>query len=173
MRFFDEVWNAFRAFLEAYGFSFAVMVIGGFVIAFFVEVAVKGSFKWLEERFKKNEKVLQVLYIVRIGVIFLVTVILTAVSTKLIYKAQLALPGGNSVALAPFWFGLIYIAQYVFSMKGIKGLLKIRDENKEKEPKEPKPKKEKKDPLEGLTKYSEKLWTDGNGNYYNKKGQKQ
>ena len=173
MRFFDEVWSAFRAFLEAYGFSFAVMVIGGFVIAFFVEVAVKGSFKWLQERFKKNEKAIQILDIARIGTIFLVTVILSAVSTKLIYAAQLALPGNNSLALAPFWFGVIYIAQYVFSMKGIKGILKLREENKEKQSDEPKPKKEKKDPLEGLTRYSEKLWTDGNGNYYNKKGQKQ
>lgn len=173
MTFLTVIWDALRSFLETYGASFAVMVIEGFVIAFFTEIAVKKAFKWLEERFEGNGKILSVVDIARMGVIFLVTVVLSAISTGLLFKAELPLPGNS--ALAPFWFAVIYIAQYIFSMKGIKGILKIREEAKNKEPKEKKvkePKPKKVNPVEGYIRISHNCYKDpATGRFYNKKGE--
>lgn len=173
MTFLTVIWDALKAFLEAYGASFAVMVLGGFVIAFFTEIAVKKAFKWLEERFDGNEKILAIVDIARMAAIFAVTVILSAVSTGLLFKAELPLPGNK--ALAPFWFAVIYIAQYIFSMKGIKGILKLHEEAKNKEPKEKKakePKPKKVNPVEGYIRISHNCYKDpATGKFYNKKGE--
>lgn len=159
MTFLKTIGTAVESFLNAYGLSFALMVIVGLIIAFIVEMAVKNSFDWLESQISSASNFLK---IARIAVIFIVTIGLTTASTVIILKGDVPLPGNS--ALAPIWFMIIYICQYVFSMFGIKNVLGIKKN------KEPKTKKEKKDPLEGLTQVSPKLWTDGNGNYFNKHG---
>lgn len=164
MTFIEKVFKTVGDFFAAYGEAFVMMIVAGFIIAFIVEVAIKKAFAWLESRFEGKEKILAALAIAKMIVIFAVTIAATALSTHLIMTGGIALPGNK--ALAPFWFAVIYLCQYVFSMYGIKGLLGLKD-------KEQKEKAVKKDPLEGLTRYSEKLWTDGKGNYFNKKGEKQ
>ena len=160
MTFLEVIATAVKSFLDAYGLSIALMVIVGLIIAFIVELAVKNAFDWLEKQTGINVKVLK---ISRISVIFLITMGLTIASTVIILKGGVPLPGNS--ALAPIWFMLIYICQYVFSMFGIKNILGIKDKKKE-----PTTDKEKKDPLAGLQQVSKKVWTDGNGNYYNKRG---
>ena len=155
------------SFLSVYGSSFLVMILAGLLVAIIIELAVKKAFAWLEEKFGD----VRWLDVAKMSVIFVVTIALCAVSTHLIMVGELPLPGNK--ALAPFWFGVIYVAQYVFSMYGIKAILGLKDrEPKEKKVKEPKPKKEKKDPLAGLQKLSDNCYTDGAGNYFNKKGKK-
>ncbi len=75
----------------------------------------------------------------------------------------------------PFWFGIIYLCQYIFSMYGIKALFKIKDrEPKEKKVREPKQKKEKKpNPVEGMKKISRNCYKDeATGSFYDRKGNK-
>jgi len=163
MTIFTKIGAALESFLNEYAATFGLMVVIGLIIAFIVELAVKKAFNWLEAQPQIGATTF--LQIARVSVIFLVTMGLTAASTVIIMKSEMPLPGNK--ALAPVWFMLIYIAQYVISMFGIKNILGIKDREKE-----PKPKKEKKDPLEGLTQVSPKLWTDGNGNYYKKNGKK-
>ena len=163
----DKLWSVIEGFFSAYGTSFLLMVLAGFIIAFIVELGVKKAFDWLVE--KLGDK--PYLSIAKMAVVFAVTIWGTLMATVLIMKGELPLPGNR--ALAPFWFAVIYICQYVFSMYGIKAILRIKEKEKApKAPKEPKPKKEKKDPLAGLEKLADNCYTDGNGNYFNKKGKK-
>ena len=169
MEFFKAIGVAISSFFEAYGTGFGMLVLAGFIIAFVVELGVKKAFAYLEEKLEGKGKILSVLSVIKIGAIFTVTFIMAIVSTRLILKAEVPLPGNN--ALAPFWFAIIYGAQYVFSMYGIKAILKIKDQpKKEKAPKEPKPKKV--NPVEGMTKIAHNVYRDADGNLYNKKGEK-
>ena len=162
----EKVGNAVENFLSAYGSSFLVMVLAGLLIAVIIELAVKKAFTWLEERFGD----VKWLDISKMSVIFIVTIALSAISTKLIMVGELPLPGNR--ALAPFWFGIIYFAQYVFSMYGIKALFRIRErEPRERKAKEPKPKKV--NPVEGMKKISRNCYKDeATGSFYDRKGNK-
>ena len=163
----EKVGKAIENFLSAYGSSFLVMVLAGLLVAVIIELAVKKAFAWLEERFGD----VKWLDVAKMSVIFVVTIALCAVSTKLILAGELPLPGNR--ALAPFWFGIVYIAQYVFSMYGIKALFRIKEkEPKEKKVKGPKPKKEKKpSPVEGFKKISRNCYKDeATGAFYDRKG---
>lgn len=162
----EKIGAFLEEFLSNYGVSFLVMVFIGFGIAFLIELGVKKAFKWLEEKLAGKDKMLAILNIAKMSVIFIVTIVLTLVSTHIIMKGGLPLPG--NAALAPFWFLFIYIVQYVFSMYGIKGILGLKNREKAEKPKKEKPAK--KDPLEGLTKLSANCYTDNNGHYFNKKG---
>ena len=160
----EKVGKAIENFLAAYGSSFLVMVLAGLLIAVIIELAVKKAFKWLEERFGD----VKWLDISKMSVIFVVTIALCAVSTRLILVGELPLPGNK--ALAPFWFGIIYLCQYIFSMYGIKSLCKSKGkEPKEKKVKEPKPKKV--NPVEGMKKISRNCYKDETtGSFYDRKG---
>ena len=155
-----ELVNILLGFFETYGEAFAMMVLAGFIIAGIVELGVKGAFKWLEE--KLGEKTY--LIIARISVIFLVTVIGSVASTRIIMNGSLVLPGNS--AFAPFWFLIIYGSQYVFSMYGIKAIFNIKDRSKKE--KEPKPKKAK--PTDGMTKIARNVYKAADGKLYDKKG---
>ena len=162
--FFEKIGKAIENFVSAYGSSFLVMVLAGLLIAVIIELAVKKAFKWLEEKFGD----VKWLDISKMSVIFVVTIALCAISTMLILAGELPLPGNR--ALAPFWFGIIYLCQYIFSMYGIKSLFKIKEkEPKEKKVKEPKPKKV--NPVEGMKKISRNCYKDPvSGNFFDRKG---
>lgn len=167
--FINAIGVAISNFFEAYGTGFVMLVVAGFIIAAVVELGVKKAFDYLEEKFDGKDRLLSVLSIAKMAAIFLMTVIMSIVCTKLILKAELPLPGNE--ALAPFWFAVIYFAQYIFSMYGIKAILRVKDApKKEKAPKEPKPKKV--SPVEGMKKIAWNVYRDENGNLYNKKGEK-
>jgi len=164
---FEKIGNFFESFLGEYGVGFAMIILAGLIVAFVVEISIKKAFAYLEEKFEDKERLLAIINVVKMAAIFLVTVVMSAVSTKLILQSEVSLPGNS--ALAPFWFALIYGCQYVFSMKGIKGILKLKDRpKKEKAPKEPKPKKV--NPVEGMEKLAANVYRDADGKLYDKKG---
>lgn len=159
----DKFFFVIKSFFEAYGTSFILMAFAGFLIAFIVELGVKEAFAYLEEKIGDKPY----LQIAKMSVIFVVTMGLTGVCTSLIMKSGVPLPGNK--ALAPFWFSVIYLCQFFFSMKGIKTILKIKDRpKKEKQPKEPKPKKV--SPVEGMEKVAHNVYRDAQGNLFDKKG---
>lgn len=171
MEFIRTITSAIGDFFGTYGESFAMMVIAGFIIAFIVELGVKKAFDYLEEKLDGKDKILSVLSVIRMGAIFVVTFVMSIVSTHLILNGGLEIPGNK--ALAPFWFAIIYGAQYVFSMYGIKGILKLKEEKKSKEPKAPKePKPKKVNPVEGMEKLAYNVYRASDGVLYNKKGEK-
>lgn len=159
----EKLGLAVENFLNNYGTAFLMMAVAGLIIALVIELAVKNAFAWLEKKFDGKDKVLDALNIAKMSVIFVLTIALTAASTKILMAGGLQFPGNK--ALAPIWFAVIYFCQYGFSVYGIKSLLGLKD-------REPKQKKERKDPLEGLQKLSDNCYTDGAGNYFNKKGKK-
>lgn len=159
-----------KNFFNDYGYSFLMMIITGAVIALILELTIKMALNWLENKLAGHEKALAIVAAVRIGLIQTVTWLMVACFTNLIVS-NMPLPGG--VVFYPVWLCLVYIIQYVFSVFGIKGLIaliKRRAQKAEEKANEPKP--EKKDPLEGMTKVSDNLWTDGNGGYFILKGRK-
>ena len=161
----ENILTGVKGFFEQYGGSFAMMVLAGFIIACIVELGVKSAFRWLGEKLGEQKY----LDIARIAVIFLVTVLGSFASTRIIMNGSLELPGNS--AFGPFWFFIIYISQYVFSMYGIKAILKIKDAPKtEKAPKEPKPKKV--SPVEGMTRIAHNVYKAADGSLYNRKGEK-
>ena len=163
---FEKLGAFFESFLSEYGVSFAMIVVAGLIIAFVVEISLKKAFAYLEEKYEGKEKLLQILNVVRMGAIFVVTVVMSIISTKLIMESELPLPGNK--ALAPFWFALIYGCQYIFSMYGIKGILKLKDRPKaEKAPKE---KKVKVNPVAGMERLAKNVYRDADGKLYDKKG---
>lgn len=162
----DKLLFLVQSFLQAYGVSFLVMVFIGFGIAFIVELGVKKAFAWLEEKLAGREKLLALLDMIKMAAIFVVTLGLAAISTAIIIKGELPLPGNKY--MAPFWFLFIYIFQYIFSMYGIKGILKLKDRPK----KEKAPKEKKVNPVEGYTKISRNCFKDpATGLFFNKKGE--
>lgn len=160
MTFFEKVGTVVGDFLSAYGEGFGMMVVAGFIIAFIVEVGIKEAFKYLKTVIGDKPY----LEIARMAVIFAVTVIGSIASTVIILKGDVALPGNK--ALAPLWFMLIYIIQYVFSMYGIKTFLHIKERPKTEKP----PKEKKVSPVEGMEKIARNVYRDAEGNLFNKKG---
>ena len=165
MTIFEKLLVLSGDFFKAYGGSFLLMVVAGFLIAAVTELGIKKAFNWLEE--KLGDK--PYLSIARIAVIVLFTMFATAYSVVLMFKGELPLPGNK--ALAPFWFAIIYFIQWVFSMKGIKGILRIKDRPKKEKPaKEPKEKKV--SPVEGYIKIAKNCYKDpATDKFYNKKGE--
>lgn len=151
-----------KNFCNDYGYSFLMLVIAGAVIAIIIEITVKKVFDWLEPKF--DEKGKKVLAIVKAAVIQILTWALVVMFTSIIVK-NMPLPGGQVFLI--IWVPFVYIVQYVFSMYGIKGLIRAA-ENHARKALAPKP--EKKDPLEGLQKLSENCYTDGQGHYFTAKG---
>ena len=165
MEFFKTIGVATANFFDEYGAGFAMLVLAGLIIAGIVEVGVKKAFAWLEEKIGDKPY----LSIARMATIFAVTIIGTLVSTALILNGDLPLPGNK--VLAPFWFAVIYLAQYIFSMHGFKAIFRIKDREKPEKPaKEPKPKKV--SPVEGMKKIAFNVYKDEQGNLYNRKGEK-
>lgn len=160
MTFFEKVGTVVEEFCSAYGTGFGLMVLAGFIIAFIVEVGVKKAFEYLESVIGDKPY----LEIARMVTIFAVTIIGSVASTVILLKGDVVLPGNK--ALAPFWFMLIYIIQYVFSMYGIKAFLKIKDRPKTEKP----PKEKKVSPVEGMEKIARNVYRDASGNLFNKKG---
>ena len=155
-----------KAFFADYGYSFLMMVVIGFVVAIITEITIKKAFNWLEKKVDGHEKTLAAVAAARTVGIQLVTWLQVIAFTKLLV-ANMPLPGG--AVFYPIWLCLIYIIQYVFSMYGLKGILEAIRNRADREPKVKEPKK---DPLEGLTKLNDKLYTDGQGNYFTAKGKK-
>lgn len=160
MTFFEKVGTVVEDFISAYGTGFGLMVLAGFIIAFITEVGVKKAFEYLESVIGDKPY----LEIARMVTIFAVTIFGSIASTVILLKGDVVLPGNK--ALAPFWFMLIYIVQYVFSMYGIKAFLKIKDSPKTEKP----PKEKKVSPVEGMEKIARNVYRDAQGNLFNKKG---
>ena len=165
----EKIGIFFENFLKAYGTSFLMMVFAGFIVAFLVEISVKKAFAYLEAKYEGKDRLLALLSAVKMAVIFIVTIVMCLVSTKLILKAELPLPG--NVALAPFWFAIIYGAQYIFSMYGIKAILERKGLKIEKKPKVKKEKPKKVNPVEGMTKIARNVYKNAEGKFFNKKGE--
>ena len=121
--FFDVI----KSFFEAYGWSFLILVGMGFLIAFLCEVTIKMTTEWLEKKWEKNAKLVQILQAVRVVLIILFTWTMSIWCASMLQKSM-PLPGNG--ALFPFWVGLIYFVQFVFSMKGIKTYLDNRKAKK-------------------------------------------
>lgn len=117
--FFDVI----KSFFAAYGWSFLILIGMGFLIAFLCEVAIKKSIEWLEKKWEGKTKLLQILQAAKIIVIQIFTWGLSFWCASILQKGM-PLPGGG--VLFPFWVGLIYFVQYVFSMFGIKGIIARR-----------------------------------------------
>lgn len=150
-----------KSFCNDYGYSFLMLVIAGAVIAILIEITVKKVFDWLEPKF--DEKGKKILSAIRGAVIQACTWTLTVMFTRLIVD-NMPLPGGKVFLI--IWIPAVYIIQYVFSMYGIKGIINSAKNRVKKE------KPVKKDPLEGLQKLSDNLYTDGKGGYFTAKGKK-
>lgn len=164
---FERIGNFIETFLSEYGVSFAMLILAGLIIAFIVEISLKKAFAYLEGKFEGKEKLLELLNILKMGAIFIVTILMSLISVRLIMESELPLPGNK--ALAPFWFALVYGAQYIFSMYGIKGILNLKHRPKAEKPqKEPKPKKV--NPVEGMEKLAKNVYRDAEGHLYDKKG---
>lgn len=121
--FFDVI----KSFFEAYGWSFLILIGMGFLIAFLCEVTIKLTTEWLEKKWEKNPKLVQILQAVRIILIVLFTCALSFWCASMLQRSM-PLPGNE--ALFPFWVGLIYFVQWVFSMMGIKAFLERRKAKK-------------------------------------------
>lgn len=158
-----------KNFFNDYGYSFLMMVITGAVIALILELTIKKALNWLEGKLAGHEKALSIVAAVRIGLIQTTTWLMVACFTKLISE-NMPLPGG--AVLYPVWLCLMYIIQFVFSVFGIKGIIALMKRRAEKAVEKADEKKEEKDPLEGLTKISDNLYTDNNGAYFMLKGKK-
>ena len=157
--------DTFKAFFAEYGYSFLMMVVIGFVIAIITEITLKKALNWLEGKLAGHDRLVAILNFVRTILIQCVTWIMVICFTKLLVETM-PLPGNG--IMWPVWLCLVYIIQYVFSMYGIKGILNALKKQAEKEPKQ---KESEKDPLEGLRKISDNLYTDDKGGYFQlKKG---
>lgn len=158
--------DTIKAFFADYGYSFLMMVVIGFVVALITEITIKKAIAWLEKKVEGHEKTLAIVAVGKTVAIQMATWIQVIVFTRLLVNTM-PLPG-NAV-FYPVWLCLVYIIQYVFSMYGLKGILEALKNRAEKQPKVKEPKK---DPLEGLTKLNDKLYTDNQGNYFTAKGKK-
>lgn len=153
------VWEVIRSFLEAYGWSFVVLVGMGLLIALLVEAIIKKSCDWLAKKWEGKARLLSALEAARIIAIQGFVWVMSIWFGVLLQKGM-PLPGNG--VLLPFWIGLIYGCQYFFSMVGIKGLISAKEahkaqaEEKAQIPEEPK---------EKLTK------TEVKGVYRNSKGE--
>lgn len=133
------VFDVIRSFLEAYGWSFLILVGMGFLTALLAEATVKKPIEWLEKKWAGNEKRLAILQAVKM-IVLQIFVWTLCIWFGCILQKGMPLPGNG--ALLPFWIGAIYGIQLIFSMFVVKRIFEHREEKKEKEP-EPKEKLEK------------------------------
>ena len=156
-----------KAFFADYGYSFLMMVVIGFVIALITEITVKKAIAWLEEKFEGHERLLALVRIAKIVAIQFATWVMVIAFTKLLVE-NMPLPANK--VFYPVWIFLVYVIQFLFSCWGIKGVQNLIAKKAEKalEPKPEKPAK--KDPVEGMIKLSDNLYTDGQNHYFNRKG---
>ena len=159
--------DTIKAFFADYGYSFLMMVVIGFVIALITEITIKKALNWLEEKVKGHARLVAIVNVIRTVALQCATWVMVVAFTKLLVETM-PLPGNG--IMWPVWICLVYIIQYVFSMYGIKGLLAALKKHAEKKA-QPKEKEPEKDPLEGLRKISDNLYTDDKGGYFQlKKG---
>lgn len=154
-----------KNFFEAYGISFLVLVITSFVIAMLTEITIKKAFEWLEEKLSGKKWVL----VAKVVGIQVFTWTLTLWFSKLLV-AGLPFPG--SAVLFPVWICLVYLLQYLFSCWGIKGFLawlKKRAEKKAEKAAEAAAIEAAKPQLIKVV-GSDKLYTDGQGHYFDARG---
>jgi len=147
-------------FFKDYGYSFAMFVLAGAIIALLLEITVKKVFDWLEPKF--DEKGKKVLAIVKAVVIQLLTWASCIICAKLIVD-NMPLPGGKVFII--IWVPLVYIIQYIFSMYGIKGIIEWLEKRHE-------PKPEKPNPVEGMKQLSDNLYINALGQYFTKEGKR-
>lgn len=133
-----KVFETVGGFIEAYGWSFLILVGMGLLIAILCEAIVKKSCDWLAEKWKDKPNLLAALNAARIIAIQIFCWGLS-IWFGFILAKSMPLPGG--MVLLPFWVALIYGIQYFFSMVGIKGLIEWK-KNREAKKHEPKPEKE-------------------------------
>jgi len=118
-----------KAFFGAYGDSFLMMVVIGFVIAIILEITVKKAIEWLEKKFEGKERVLSALKFIKIVLIQAGTWFMVIKFTMLLVN-NMPLPANK--ALYPVWVCLVYIIQYLFSCWGIKGVINLIKKRAEK-----------------------------------------
>ena len=58
MTFFEKILVLSGDFFSAYGGSFLLMVVAGFLIAAVTELGIKKAFNWLEEKLGDNGRIL-------------------------------------------------------------------------------------------------------------------
>lgn len=162
--------DGFVGFFSVYGTGLAMLILAGFCIAMFTELAIKKVFVWLEQKFADKEKLLNGVSIAKMIAIPVVTIFMTLVSTKLIMDS-IVLPGSvcgtNALGLSPFWFMVIYVCQYVFSMYGIKGIIGLFNRR------HPHASKHEKavSPVDGYKRISKNCYKDeATGKFYDRKG---
>lgn len=157
--------DGFVGFFSAYGTGLAMLILAGFCIAMFTELAIKKVFVWLEQKFADKEKLLNGVSIAKMIAIPVVTILMTLVSTNLIIDS-VALPGNNAIGLTPFWFMVIYVCQYVFSMYGIKGIIGLFNRRHPHAPHE-----KAVSPVDGYKRISKNCYKDeATGKFYDRKG---
>ncbi len=167
--------NPIASFFDAYGWGFIMLVGSGLIIAILIEIIIKNSAKWLNEKWKSHERLLRAIEGARIVLTQIVAWALSVWFSQLVCKVA-ALPGGD--VLLPIWVSLIYGCQYIFSCFGIKGIIawaKKRGERAEQRAMakaEAKAEREKvKDELT-LLPGSDSVYTDGQGHYFTKDGKR-
>ena len=143
--------ESFRSFFEAYGWGLLALIGSGLIIALLIEIIIKNPVKWLEEKWKNHERLIAILQGAKMVVTQVVAWVLCIWFSQLVCKV-LPLPGAET--LLPIWVSLAYVAQFIFSCFGIKGILALikKHEEKKNEPKEEKHE----EPKEVLTKTSVK-----------------
>lgn len=128
----EEAW-------KAYGLSFVMLVVNGFIVAFIVEISIKKAY---DTNIKKAEgDKIQKMENHKSYVCSVVSLIASALSAIAVMKGM-NLPGG--VYLFPSWFCIVLIVQYCVSMKGIKYYQAKMESLTEKPAKTSKPKTSKK-----------------------------
>ncbi len=121
-----------RSFLEAYGWGFLVLVGMGCLIALLVEATVKKPIEWLEKKWKGNERRLAILQAVKMIVLQIFIWGLSVWFGVLLQKGM-KMPGNG--VLLPFWIGMIYGIQFLFSMFVVKKIFGEKEEKSAPEPK--------------------------------------
>ena len=131
--------DSIKGFFAEYGWGFLMLVCSGLLTAGLIEVIVKNPVKWLEGKWQGHDRLIAVLLGFKAVVTQVVAWTLSVWFAQLVCKV-VALPGGE--VLLPLWVALAYLAQYVFSCFGIKGIIDYAKKRAEREP-EQKEKKEK------------------------------
>lgn len=122
----ELILNVVETVFKAYGLGFGMIIVGGCAVACFIELTIKLGFNWIENN-TKDEKVRNVIPLIRFFSIFIVSVVLTyKVSAACVEQFGLPALGFNRFV----WFVWCYAAQFIFSMYGIKGFLAWKDERK-------------------------------------------
>ena len=138
--------ETFKSFLGAYGWGLLTLIGAGLLVAFLIEIIIKNPVKWLEEKWSAHERLIAVLQGAKMVLTQVVAWTLCVWFAQLVCKV-LPLPGAE--VLLPLWVAVVYVAQYIFSVFGIKGFLALLKKRAEKKEKEEKPAPE---PKEILTK---------------------